>query len=202
MTVTIQQVSNTNTFEFWINRTNELANAMTTVAVTTNSNTAVGNAAVSNTFTANTLVATSVRVSNTTSNVVIIPPTTSQISSAVYYLNANGSWAQIDTPLIAGSFTTTGITQQEIDNYDMSLVNAAEYYIHIKNNNANGYQATKLLTVHSGVGTTTALSTEYAVVTTNTTLGTFAVTSNGTNVKLLMTPGSTNTTVTFSRVNF
>ena len=199
MTVTVQQVANTNTFEFWINRTNELASAMSNVAVTTNSNTAVGNAAVSNTFTANTLVATSVRVSNSTSNVVIIPPTSAQISTDDYFLNANGSWAQIVTPLTSGTATTTGISQQEIDSYDLSLVNAAEYFIHIKNNNANGYQATKLLTVHSGGA---AFSTEYAVLVSNAVLGTFAVSTNTTHVKLLMTPGSTNTSVNFSRVNF
>lgn len=53
MTVSVANTSNTNTFEYWVNRTNELANAMTTVAVTVDSNTAVGNAAVSNKMSAN-----------------------------------------------------------------------------------------------------------------------------------------------------
>jgi hypothetical protein len=53
MTIIVANTSNTNTFEYWVNRTNELAYAMTTLVVTTDSNTASGNASISGTFTAN-----------------------------------------------------------------------------------------------------------------------------------------------------
>jgi len=205
MTVTVQAITNTNTMEFWLNRTNELANAMTTVAVTTNSNTAVGNAAISSAFTANVLIANTVRVSNSTANVVIGVPNTTMISSGDYYLNANGSWAAIVTPVLAGVITTTGTGEQEVDNYNTTDYNGAEYFLHVKNNTANGYQATKILTVHNGnTGSPTpnAYSTEYAIVTSNGVLGTFTATSNGTHVRLLVTPAFSNTTINFSRVSF
>jgi hypothetical protein len=63
MTVYIQNTAITNTFDYWRNRTNELAFAMSNSAVTVNSNTATGNAAITGTFTANTLVINSFSIS-------------------------------------------------------------------------------------------------------------------------------------------
>lgn len=57
MTVAVANVTNSNTFAHWLARTNEMAYALSTVAVTVNSNTAVGNAAISGTFAANTFAA-------------------------------------------------------------------------------------------------------------------------------------------------
>ena len=56
MSITVANTGNTNTFDYWRNRTNELAYAMSTYVVTAGgSNTAAGNAAISGTFTANDL---------------------------------------------------------------------------------------------------------------------------------------------------
>lgn len=205
MTVTIAATTNTNTVEYLINRTNELANAMTTVAVTTNSNTAAGNAAITGSFTANVLIANTVRVSNSTSNVVISVPNSSMIASGNYYLNANGSWNTVAVPVSNGSFQTTGTATQIVDSYQTTTTNGAEYFIHIKNNTANGYQASKVLTIHNGsTGSPTpeAYSTEYALVTSNGNLGNFTSSSNGSHVILSVTPVFNNTTITFTRVNF
>lgn len=200
MTVTIAATTNTNTVEYLINRTNELANAMSTVAVTTNSNTASGNAAISGSFTANVVISNTVRVSNSTSNVVISVPNTTAIASGNYFLNANGSWSVFSTPLSTGAVTTTGTGSQVVDSYSISTYNGAEYFIHVKNNTANGFQASKILTLHNG--NTTAYMTDYAILTSNGTVGTFTVGSNGTHVALSITPVFSNTTVSFTRVNF
>jgi hypothetical protein len=204
MTVEVAQTSNTNTWQYFVNRVNELADAMSNVAVTTDSNTASGNAAISGTFTSNALVSGSVKVTNSTSNVTISVPNTAAVSSGNYYLNANGSWGIIISPISEGNFSTTGTSQQEIDSYSTSEQNGAEYFIHIKNNSANGYQASKILTVHNGntAAAPNAYATEYAIVTSNGVLGVFEASSNGSHVKLLMTPSFGSTLVTFSRVNF
>lgn len=205
MTVTIAATTNTNTVEYLINRTNELANAMSTVAVTTNSNTAAGNAAITGSFSANVLIANTVRVSNSSSNVVISVPNSVMIASGTYYLNANGAWNQVAVPVSNGSFQTTGTGTQIVDSYQTSTTNGAEYFIHIKNNTANGYQASKVLTIHNGsTGSPTpeAYSTEYALVTSNGNLGSFTSSSNGSHVILSVTPAFSNTTISFTRVNF
>ena len=80
MTIEVANTGTTNTFQFLINRVNELATAMSSNAVTTDSNTATGSAAITGTFTANVLIANTVRVSNSTSNIVISVPNTTGIS--------------------------------------------------------------------------------------------------------------------------
>lgn len=199
MTIEVANTGTTNTFQFLINRVNELAHAMTSNAVTTESNTASGNAAITGTFTANVLIANTVRVSNSTSNIVISVPNTTVISDGNYYLNANGQWALVKPAITSLSVNTSGTSSQEIDNYSMSILGAAEYFIRVKDNNANGYHALKVLTFHDGVN---AFSTEYGTMISNTTLGTFEVSTNTTHVVLNMSPTSSNTAVTISRVNF
>lgn len=199
MTITISNTANTNTFDYWRNRTNELAHSMSNFVVTTDSNTAVGNAAVSSAFTANVLIANTVRVSNSTSNVVISVPNTVQTSTGDYFLNANGNWSPVISPVTTLSTNTSGTSSQEIDNYSMSNFGAVEFFVRVKNNLANGYHATKILTFHNNVD---AFSTEYGVMTSNGSLGSFAVSTNTTHVILAMTPTSSNTDVTIARVNF
>jgi len=206
MTITIANTSNTNTFDYWRNRTNELADVMTNYVVTTDSNTAVGNAAISNTFTANTIVAntidanSSVNVGNSTVNVSIVSPNSAQISSGEYFLNANGSWIlNTSSPVVNGNTTTTGTSAQIIDSFAVADQNAVEYYIHIENNSANGYHASKILVLHS---VDQAYSTEYATIVSNNSLGVFSANVNSGNVRLYMTPNTSSSNVTFTRVNF
>jgi FlaG/FlaF family flagellin (archaellin) len=73
-----------------------------------------------------------------------------------------------------------------------------EYFIRVKDNNANGYQASKILTFHNFVN---AFSTEYGSMVSNASLGTFYVTTNTSHVILWMVPNSTNTSLNISRVN-
>lgn len=203
MTVEVAQISNTNTFQYAFNRVNDLATAMTNKAVTTDSNTAVGNAAISGAFTADTLYSSSVWLSNVASvdsaNITISTPNTVMVANGSYHLNANGSWNPIIIPVTNSVFQTSGVVAQEIDSYRMDNYGGAEFFIRVTNNNANGYQACKILSFHNFVS---AFSTEYATMVSNNTLGTFAVTSNTTHVQLFITPTSSNTSIAISRVNF
>lgn len=200
MTIDISQTTAVNTFQYLINRVNELANAVSTQVVTTESNTTTGNASISNAFTANVLIAESVRVSNATSNVVITVPNTQIVSDGNYYLNANGNWTPLVIPIITTTASTSGLTPfQQIDAYSMADIGAAEYFIRVKDNVANSYHACKVLSFHNNVA---AFSTEYGTMISNVSLGTFVVESNTTHVRLLFSPTSTNTSLTISRVKF
>jgi len=199
MTIEVANTGTTNTWQFLINRVNELATAMSSNAVTTNSNTATGNASINGAFTANVLIANTVRVSNSTSNIVISVPNTAVISDGNYYLNANGNWTQVKPAITSLSVNTSGTSTQEIDSYSMSSLGGAEYFIRVKDNNANGYHALKILSFHNNVN---AFSTEYGTMVSNTTLGTFEISTNTSHVILNMTPVSSNTAVNISRVNF
>ena len=197
MTITVANTSNTNTFEYWVNRTNELADAMTNYVVTTDSNTATGNAAISGTMYAN-----AIKVGNSTVNTTFGTPNSSQISSGEYFLNANGSWLTATGPISNGSVETSGTSAQIVDQFDASAIRAAEYSIHVKDNNANGYQLSKILTLHSGnsAASGNAYTTEYGIVTSNSVLATFSANVIGANVVLKVTPTSTNTNISFTRI--
>ena len=194
MTIAVANITLTNTFEFLVNRTTELAAAMSTKVVTADSNTTTGNASIAGTFSANIY-----SIGNSTVNTSISAPNTDQKSSGDYYLNANGSWALIEDSYVTnGVYTSTGLTSQVTDQYPLSSIKGAEYIIHIKNNSANGYQISKLLTLHTGSGGT-ALSTEYGVVTSNGVLGAFSASISGANVLISVTPTVTNSTISFVR---
>jgi hypothetical protein len=199
MTIEVANTASINTFQFLVNRVNELAYAMSANAVTTDSNTALGNAAITGAFTANVLIANTVRVSNSTSNVVIVVPNTTMVSNGNYYLNANGNWTLLKPIVTSVSINTASFVPQEIDNYRMTENGGAEYFIRVKDNNANGYQASKVLTFHNLVN---AFSTEYGSMVSNASLGAFYVTTNTSHVVLWMVPTSSNTAVNMSRVNF
>jgi hypothetical protein len=199
MTIVVANTGTTNNWQYFINRVNELAYAMTSNVVTTDSNTATGNAAISGTFTANSVVANTVKIANATSNVTISVPNTAVVSNGNFYLNANGAWAPIVPSVVSSSLITAGTSAQEIDNYAMASYGGAEFFVRVKDFAANAYQAAKILTFHNNA---TAFSTEYGSMISNTSLGTFAVTSNATHVSLQFTPTPANTIVTISRVNF
>ena len=195
MTVTVANTSNTNTFDYWRNRTNELATAMSTKAVTTDSNTATGNAAITGRFTAN-----NISVGNSTVNVIFGSSNTVQQSNGQYFLNANGSWSLISAPTYTLSTTTSGNSVQQIDSYDLSVYQAVEYLISVIDNTANNHLATKMLTLATGP-TGTVFTTEYALINSNTGLGSFSANSNTTHALIWYTPTSTNTTVNILRLN-
>jgi len=246
MTASVQNTATTNTFDFWRNRTNELATAMTNLAVTVNSNTAVGNAAITGTMTANlfsgnvaapvitvsnvianivtsntanlsyinanvVVVNTSVTVGNvvvnpnylsvgnTSTNVQITTPLSSQISNGQYYLSANGSWASIIVPYIPitnATFTTSGTGTQIIDFYPFATYKAAEYFVSVTDLLANNHYASKITTMHDN---NVAYSTEYSQLISNTAVGIFFVDSNTSCVRLNFNPVSSATTVRFTR---
>jgi hypothetical protein len=278
MTIVVANTELTNSFDYWRNRTNELAHAVSNFVVTTDNGTAVGNAAITGTFTCNTLVVAnlsagifttnninsntgvftdSVSVGNSTVNTFITPtsillgntvitntsvatdsltigistvntttinvgttsinssaitlvspsanvyitaPTAAQVTSGQFFLNANGQWStstSVYNPVSNNVVITSGTGSNPIDTYASTLFAGAEYTISVKDNIANNYYFTKLLTTHNnGV----AYVTDYGGLTTNNSMGVFTISFIGTTVALNFTPLSTSTTVKFVRV--
>jgi hypothetical protein len=223
MTIAVANVANTNTFLFWQSITNQLALNMSTAVVTTTANgtsaQTSGNAAIggtffanihlANTITANSLMFvgnstvntqltnTSLIIANSTVTFTVVAPTTTQVSNGQYFLNANGSYAVVSlTTITPGTTTTTGTSQQTIDQWPLATYRAAEYLLNVWDNNANNKYSSKLTLMHDN---TAAWLTEYSQITTNSSVGVFAATVSGANVVLQFTPSSTNSTVRFAR---
>ena len=105
MTIAVANTGNTNTFDYWRNRTNELAYAMSTYTVTTGGGTAAGNAAISGTFTANDLtIANSIFVGGASANLLLD-------SSSLYLTNStsnatlNGNYLSVGNNVFVGNST-------------------------------------------------------------------------------------------------
>lgn len=120
MSYTVANTALTNTWDYWRNRTNELATAMSTVAVTTNSNTATGNAAITGTFTANVYTAGNSTVNSTisgaglTSNAVSANYSTIAtlftVGNSTINATANSTALRIPTVYAGNSTVNTVIT--------------------------------------------------------------------------------------------
>ena len=155
---------------------------------------------VGNSTTNATLSSTSLSVSNSTANITITIPTAVQIANGQYYLNANGSYAYASTPyspITNSQITTSGVSLQVVDSYLMSTYNAAEYLVSVKDNTANNFYTSKIITTHDG---NVGYLTEYGVFVTNTSIGTFSASSNATSVILGFTPTSSSTRIKFTRI--
>lgn len=92
------------------------------------------------------------------------------------------------------TLTTTTITAgQIIASIPQATYRSADFIIQGVDATGAKFQITKILAIHNG--STTADYTEYGSTQINNQTGTFSVTADGTNMKLIVTPASTNSTV-------
>ena len=88
------------------------------------------------------------------------------------------------------STTTSTTTETSIFSFDKSVFRTAKVVISITDSDGSNYHSTEMLVIHDG---TDAYKTEYGSIFTSQ-LATFAVDVSGTNVRILATPASTNST--------
>lgn len=105
-----------------------------------------------------------------------------------------GSSLQIkDVALETSSLTTTTTTADQIvDSWSASSFRTAKYLMQIHDTSANEYHTSEILLTHNG---TTVFLTEYAIIYTAASLGSFNADISGGNVRLLCTPTNNNNVV-------
>lgn len=102
-----------------------------------------------------------------------------------------GSLVNFHTGVTTVNTQTTSV--QLIDSYTIGY-NTAKLLIEAKDQNANAWLATEMLILQDGaLGTT--YTTEYAILLSNGSLGTFSANCNTTHVRVYMTPTVANSTV-------
>ena len=89
------------------------------------------------------------------------------------------------------SQTTTSTSQFALLSLDLSVYRSVEYQIQVTE--GSKYHTTKILAIHNG---TAAVSNEYGTLSIGTVPATFDVDISGSNLRLLITPASSNSTVT------
>ena len=108
MSITVANTANTNTFDYWRNRTNELADAMTNKTVTVDSNTATGNAVVNGHFVSGTLVANvALRGGNTSTFNTLIISSNVEVSTGNTITVGNST---VNTQITSGNLFLNGST--------------------------------------------------------------------------------------------
>ena len=111
------------------------------------------------------------------------------------------SYATIIDPLLVfvnkdSDYSTT--SQQLVDTFAKSTYRTAKFLVQLEHDSDSKYQATEILITHNG---TTVFMTEYATIATNGILGTFDADISGLDVRLLVTPALTNTSVKSKRIS-
>ena len=178
----------TDTFNDWVNKTNNVATIISNNCITANGSLSLttGNSYLNGFFSANTLIAQdAIRGgNNTTSNVLNI--STGFYTNKATYISNTASF-------------TDNVAVQVVDSFALASARTIKYLLQV-NATAIGFQSTEIMLLHNG---TDAFLTEYATLTSNTSQGNMAVftvnVASG-NVNLLISP-TTNSTTT-STVNF
>ena len=94
-----------------------------------------------------------------------------------------------NSALHTGSTATSATTQTAVYSFSATDYTGAKFLVCVTDSTATERYITEVLVTHDG---TTAVSTEYGQVATDTALATFDVDISGGNVRLLATPASTN----------
>jgi hypothetical protein len=209
MTVTVSQVSNTQTFGAWFEKFNLVANIISqntvTVDTTTTGSVSTGNGIVNGYFGANTFVVQTNLTGGTLGTAANLS-ITSQVNisnnivlnNSLLYANSTANLAVVSSNVYNFPATGTG-TANVVDTYSTSSYRTAEYTIQVisVNSGASYYQASRVLVVHNG---STPSMTEYAIMSTYTAgapLGVFTSVISGGALNLNFTPSVTNCVVKF-----
>lgn len=188
----IVNVAASDTFGSLISKLNAGIVALSNTALVVAAN-AAGDSVSGNGFVNGTLGTVTLAVTNLKGGNVASAGSINVISNAVFSfdLGLGGVAAARGNTL-----TTTGTGATPIDTFAQATYRSGKYVISVKNNIANGYQATELLLMHDDGN---ALLTEYATLSSNGIIGTFTADISSGNVRLLYTPAVANTTLTWRR---
>jgi hypothetical protein len=94
-------------------------------------------------------------------------------------------------------FTTTD-SDQVVTTFSAGLYRTAKFIVQLEKDSDSKYHATEILLTHNG---SNVFMTEYATITTDSSLGTFDADILGGNVRLLVTPTLTNVSVKTKRIS-
>jgi hypothetical protein len=196
MSIYIANTSNTSTFQYWLNRTNEvtyqLSGSVLTSDATGNVYVTPGNATLNGTFTANGFT-----VGAYGDNTTFYAPNVEAIDKS-YVLCANGSWVPPSQGVSNVSVNANANTI--IDSYDINKYVGCEYIVNVADAPKRNVVQTKLMVMNDYVS---SYQTEYATLFNNVNfislVSTFNTVANTVDLYLDSTLPS-NVTVSISKI--
>jgi hypothetical protein len=207
----VNAAAGADTFTILVDRVNEMANVITTVAVTVNSHVnggiTTGNGFVEGIFGGRNLVANTIRggtvetpgLLTITTNVAVtdaaVAVTVGDVVVNTSDITINGVSVSDVSGITKFTFDTETTATQLIHTYSKLDYRGSEYVVTVEDQNDNAHQISKILTIHD---TGNSYATEYGVVWTNTNLGIYTSNADATEVRLYFTPTPANTHVSGS----
>jgi len=141
------------------------------------------------------LSATTLNVTNSITGASISYPTSDGTNGQVLTTNGSGTLTFQDagSGLSSGSVTTTSTSETNLDTWSSSTYRSVKYTISISDSTAGDYEMTEIHVLHDG---TNAYFSQFGTVLAGTTseLVSFGVDISGGDVRLRITPASTNST--------
>jgi len=114
------------------------------------------------------------------------------------YTGVSG-FVSVDAAIVANTVTHTSATQVVADSFLKTSFRSAKYIVQAEDTDHNNkYQVTEVLLIHNGSSTFT---TEYGTVATSTSIVSIDSDVSGNDVRLLITPTSTNTKIKITRTS-
>ena len=107
------------------------------------------------------------------------------VSVTTLALNANTVTINAISIGVANKITTSNLSVQTIDTLSSTTYRCADWTIELEDSSTLSYQMSKLMAIHDGTNTQT---TEYAILTTNNTIGTWTTDISGGQFRLRLTP--------------
>jgi len=108
-------------------------------------------------------------------------------------------FVSVDAAIVANNVTHTSATQVVADSFLKTSFRSAKYIVQAEDtDNNNKYQVSEVLLIHNGSSTFT---TEYGTVATSTSIVSIDSDVSGNDVRLLITPTSTNTKIKITRTS-
>lgn len=194
--------TNTDTFFSWIVKTNGLVTFANTEVVTANNSangaTTTGKGYVIGTFGANTLVCDTLAGGNTVATANLAISTNATFNGTFLKITPGATLGANSSVHEQGiKSTTSGLTQQAVDTFAIATYRSAKYVLSIKDNATSSFQTTEIMLLQDGTNT---ITTEYATLVSNSSLGTFSSDILTGNARLLFTPTVAATTIHIHRV--
>lgn len=113
--------------------------------------------------------------------------------------NATGNWEAVNVLQQASVDLDSAGANQIVDIFPKTQFRTCKYIVQLEHDSDNKYHSTEILLTHNN---TTVSLTEYAIVKTDSDLGVFDATIDGSNnVQLLVNPSFTNTSVKAKRIS-
>jgi hypothetical protein len=121
-------------------------------------------------------------------------------TSGSFSIDAQGSVSQTEyaSRFKFANTNLSGTTTQTVDSFVKADYKTCEYVVVVKDNGANSMQHSTVLVASDG-SSTTALSTEYATLISNVSLGLFSAIANASHVIFQFTPTVSNCSVSYGR---